>query len=202
MKIGFIILFLFVFNTCQRTRVITYEQGLEQCNRVQEEMQKEFPDKFTYIGPDCIVGAQIPDFEATSMDGKKISRASLKGKLSVINFWFISCPPCVAEIPGLNAITEKYGPDQINFIAIGRDDSPDLQNFLNQNPWKFEQIPNGEQIIRNEFKIRWGFPTTFVLNKNAEIIYACSGGKSDETAVDEIQERLIPVLEEELKRSL
>lgn len=34
-----------------------------------------------------------------------------------VNCWFTNCPPCVSEIPNLNALKEKYG-NQINFLAI------------------------------------------------------------------------------------
>ena len=146
-----------------------------------------------------MIGSQIPDFESVSIQGNKINRDQLKGKLSILNFWFISCPPCVAEIPGFNSIVEKYGEDQINYIAISRDTEGHIQEFLSTNPWKFEQIANGNETIMETFKVRWGFPTTFLLNKNAEIILAFSGGKTDSTAVQEVRNKLIPAIERELK---
>jgi glutathione peroxidase-family protein len=51
----------------------------------------------------------------------------------------------------------------------------------------------------NDFRIRWEFPTTFLLNREGEIVLAFSGGKSDATAVQEIQDKLIPIIEKELK---
>lgn len=199
MKYSIAILFLFVFNSCLKQKIATYEAGLDNCDRIQEEKMKENPNGFFFVGVDCLIGAQIPKFEATSMEGKKINSESLKGKLSIVNFWFTTCPPCVAEIPGFNAIVDKFGADKINYIAIGRDNSQDIKEFLNKNPWKFEQIPNGNEIIQNTFKIRWGFPTTFLLNKNAEIVLAFSGGNTDATAVPEIQNKLIPAIEKELE---
>jgi len=178
---------------------MTYEEGLENCNRIQKEKEKDNPNAFSLGDPDCVVGSQIPEFEASTMEGKKINRELLKGKISIVNFWFTSCPPCVAEIPGLNSIVERYGGTKINYIAIGRDNSQDIKDFLTENPWKFEHIPNGNEIMQNNFKLRWGFPTTFLLNKNAEVILAFSGGKSDSTAVEEIQNKLIPIIEKELK---
>lgn len=199
MKYLTVILVVLMVNSCQELKVLTYEEGLENCNRKQDEKKKENPNILSFVDSDCIIGAQMPEFEATTIEGVKINRDLLKGKLSIVNFWFISCPPCVAEIPGLNAIVEKHGTNKINYIAIGRDSSQDIEDFLKVHPWKFEHIPNGNRIIKNNFKIRWGYPTTFLLNKNAEIILAFSGGKTDSTAVEEIQNKLIPVIEKELK---
>ena len=193
------ILFLLLIIGCQKSKVLTYAEGLENCNRIQKEKQKDNPNAFLLEDADCIVGSKIPEFEATTIEGKKINRELLKGKFSIINFWFTSCPPCVAEIPGLNSIVERYGANKFNYIAIGRDNSQDIKDFLTENPWKFEQVPNGNEIMQNNFNLRWGFPTTFLLNKNAEVILAFSGGKSDSTAVEEIKNKLIPVIETELK---
>jgi thiol-disulfide isomerase/thioredoxin len=186
-------------SSCQTQNIVTYEEGLENCNQMLELEMKDNPNGLFFVGAHCLVGSQIPEFETTSLEGRKINRELLKGKLSILNFWFISCPPCVAEIPGLNSIVEKFGTHQINYIAIGRDSQLDIADFLNQHPWQFEQISDGNQIIQDNFKLRWGFPTTFLLNKNAEIVLAFSGGKTDSTAVEEIQNILIPVIERELK---
>ncbi len=199
MKFIVTILAFLMISSCQETKILTYEEGLENCTRIRKEKQKANPNGIVFSRADCITGAQIPEFEGNTIDGKTINKELLKGKLSIINFWFITCPPCVAEIPGLNLIVEKYGTEKINYIAIGRDNVQDIEEFLKVHPWNFEHIPNGNEIIKNNFKIRWGFPTTFLLNKNAEIILAFSGGKTDESAIEEIQNKLVPIIEKELK---
>lgn len=44
------------------------------------------------------------DINGVKLDTKK----ELAGKILVINFWFIGCPPCRAEIPDLNEIADQY----------------------------------------------------------------------------------------------
>jgi thiol-disulfide isomerase/thioredoxin len=43
------------------------------------------------------------------------------GKVIVLNFWYTTCGPCVAEIPHFNALQEKY-PDDIDVLIIHRVD--------------------------------------------------------------------------------
>lgn len=191
------ILLLLCLIHCKKNKALTYEQGLENCIQVQNG--KAHPSELFLDMPDCLIGAQIPDFEATTLDGTKINRASLLGKVSVLNFWFTSCAPCVAEIPGLNAVVQKFGIGQVNYLAIGRESREDIQAFLLEHPWSFQQIPDGMALDKEVFKLRWGFPTTFVLNKNAEIIQAFSGGATDSSAVADIQHKLIPVIERTLR---
>src|SRR5687768_13166438 len=56
------------------------------------------------IKMDCIIGAQLPEFNGITMDDKKIDMEYFRGKVSVINFWFEGCKPCEAEMPGLNKL--------------------------------------------------------------------------------------------------
>lgn len=179
---------------CQKAKVLTYEQGLANCQQKLEEKMKTAPGGFYVEPPDCIIGAQIPEFEATTIEGAKITRESLKGKPTLINFWFTTCAPCVAEIPGLNTIVNQYGNNKVNFIAIGRENTQDIREFLAETPWKFQQIPDGLDLTRGVFKLRWGFPTTFLLNKEAEIVQAFSGGITEADMLAEIRKQLNAIL--------
>jgi len=153
-----IFLCLFLGN-CRQAPVMTYEEGIKNCKQQQAERQRETPNEYAVDGLECIIGAQIPEFEATTLNGVKITRESLKGKPSINNLWFQTFDPYVAEIPGFNAIAEKFGTDKINCLAIGRDRKEDVQEFLLTRPWRFLQIADGNVLMRETFKLRWGFPT-------------------------------------------
>ncbi|MEM1328882.1 MAG: TlpA disulfide reductase family protein [Bacteroidota bacterium] len=183
--------------SCQSNEIVSYEDALKQCDEIVAEQLESGTDVVGY-NTSCLIGAEIPDFEATTLDDENISKEQLKGKLSIINFWFINCAPCLAEIPGFNAIVEKFGSDQVNYIAIGRDDQADTADFLKKHPWTFQQITDGAQLIDQTFKIRSGYPTTFLLDENAKIILAFRGGKIDTTASQAIQDKLVPRIEDEL----
>lgn len=195
-----ILLIAFTTFSCKQTKVLTYQQGKDKCKRMLAETKIESREDYVaYIN--CIVDAQIPDFLATTINGKHITKTQLIGKITIINFWFIGCAACEAEIPGFNAIVEKYGTDNINYITIGKDNTHDIKEFLQTHPWNFEHIADGGELIDNNFQINFGFPATFVLNKNAKIVAVFSGGKTDETAVEETQRKINPVIEKELKRT-
>lgn len=181
-------------NTIEKTSSITYDAGLKNCLKIKADN----PDDF-FSTKDCLVGVDIPDFTTTSIDGKIIDSESLKGKLTVINFWFTTCAPCVAEIPGFNTIVKKYGKDKINFISIAKNKKPEVEAFLQKHPWDFVHISSEDDLIKNTFKIQFGYPTTYLLNKDAQIIKSFSGGAIGEQAAAAIQDKLIPTIEAELK---
>ena len=183
----------------QSSSGISYQEGLDNCQKIVDENQKLYPDKLIYTGPDCLLGASVPEFSALLMDGKKISIDYFKGKITVLNFWMISCPPCIAEIPGFNNVVNKFGHDKLNYLAIGPDDEKDIISFLKNHPWEFSQLSTGKEIIYDVFKKNWGYPTTYVINEDGVIVAAFSGGKTDERAVKEIEDKLTKIITEELK---
>lgn len=194
-----IISFLCILPSTIWCQGITYEEGMNNCKKILEEKQKLNPDTYIVTGPDCIIGAHIPDFSAFTIDGKEISADYFIGKITVLNFWLISCPPCLAELPGFNKVIEKFGRDKFNYLAISLDDKEDIEHHLVSNPWGFSQIASGAEITLDVFQARWGFPTTFVINEDAIIIAAFSGGKTDEIAPKELEDKLTEIINAALK---
>ncbi len=173
-----------------------YPEGIAHCKAVFDDMLKTKGSARSM--PDCLVGYQLPDFEATTVSGKKVSNESLKGKLTLINFWFTTCKPCIAEIPGFNDIVDKYGSDQLNFISICRDGKEKASKFLDKHPWSFDHISAAESLINNEFMFMWGFPTTFLVNPQGEIIHAINGGSTGPGAAEHIKMRVVPHIDRAL----
>jgi len=196
----FFLLFIPSLVWSQSSKIISYQEGIDHCLELVAQHQIEDPEKFFMAQPNCLVGVQGPEFTATTMEGRKISSAYFKGKITVLNFWTISCPPCIAEIPGFNALVDQYGNGIVQFLAIGNDSDADVKKFLQQNPWKFNQVSNGMLLQMEIFQLRSGYPTTYVINREGIIISAFAGGKADESAVQEIQDELKPVLDKELQK--
>jgi thiol-disulfide isomerase/thioredoxin len=65
----------------------------------------------------------VGDFTVRDLDGRTISSASLRSKVTVVNFWATWCGPCRAEIPDLVALQEKYR-DTLQVIGISQDEAP------------------------------------------------------------------------------
>ncbi|MEO6189277.1 MAG: TlpA disulfide reductase family protein [Saprospiraceae bacterium] len=183
---------------CAKKQDKNYEQAMEDCLKNSRQFKMDIKT-ITKSFESCLIGIKIPTFHAKTMEGRDINLEYFNGKITVINFWFITCEPCVAEIPGLNLIVDKFGKEEINYLAIGRDKELDIKEFLQQHPWKFDQITEGSDIMAKIFKLRMGYPTTYILNKNTEIIYSSYGGQSDSLAVQEIQSKLNPIIQNSLK---
>lgn len=62
------------------------------------------------------VGDVFPDFSLRDMQGKNWTNEQLKGKKTVINFWFTGCGPCRNEMPELGSWVKQF--PEVTVLAI------------------------------------------------------------------------------------
>lgn len=63
-----------------------------------------------------LIGQPFPPFN-TQINGKSFSNPELINKVSLVNFWFAACKPCLLEFKALNELNEKLGGNE-NFQLI------------------------------------------------------------------------------------
>jgi len=112
-------------------------------------------------------------FAATDLNGTSYTLESLKGKIIVMNFWFIECKPCLLEMPDLNALVEKHKKEDIVFLGFALNDSRKLETFLKKTDFAYTVIPNSNPIAR-DYGVS-GYPTHIVIDQNSDIAYSTSG---------------------------
>jgi len=70
------------------------------------------------------VGQQLEklDLEPLVGEGDPATLESLRGKVSLINYWSLSCPPCLLEFPHMAALEKKYRDrDDFRFFSVSCD---------------------------------------------------------------------------------
>ena len=169
-----------------------YMEALKWCNSRQKVQSQE-----------CMIDENIFDFQGETIEGEMIDIGALKGKVLVINFWFISCHPCMAEIKGLNEIVDRYqGRDDVKFISFTLNNQKELdQLFFPKHQFKFEIIADAGTFLLDEIQHGWGYPTTFVVDKAGKIKkIICGGSTGEEEATIKVKEELIPILDSLLEK--
>jgi peroxiredoxin len=120
-----------------------------------------------------------PAFNLTSLDGKIFELASLRGKVVVLNFWFTGCVPCIAEMPKLNELVEKFKDDEVVFIAPTWDSKIVLQSFLKSHTFKYNIVPSAMNLIVKTYSNGTGevaMPTSIIIDKEGNIHTRIAGG--------------------------
>jgi thiol-disulfide isomerase/thioredoxin len=67
----------------------------------------------------------LPEFRATSLDGRTLEPEALRGKVVLFDFWATWCRPCVEELATLRKISRQHG-EEIVLVGISLDDAEDL----------------------------------------------------------------------------
>lgn len=93
-----------------------------------------------------IQGHPFPAFSATTLQGKKVSLATLRGKPFVANFFFAQCAPCIAETPVLSAFHRAH-PD-IAVVAFTFDDESTARAYVNQRGFNWPVIAGEEDLAK------------------------------------------------------
>lgn len=66
------------------------------------------------------------DFYMADEDGQVISLAHFDGEVVFMNIWATWCPPCIAEMPSINKLYQKFGEsDNVKFVLVSMDDEFD-----------------------------------------------------------------------------
>ena len=115
-------------------------------------------------------GTVAPTFDAPDINAKWINTDELKGKVIVLNFWFIGCVGCMDEIPKLSAVADKFKDNtDVVFVAVATNTPQDLRVFLRGNKFNYRQVGQGLSVM-NLYKFS-GYPKNLVIGRDGKIVY-------------------------------
>jgi len=118
-----------------------------------------------------------PDFEVETLDGRTLRLSEFRGKVVVLNFWFIGCGPCRVEIPSLNKLVAEFGDRGAVFVAFALDPADRLPSFLKDIPFRYQIVPDASALVKS-FGVEL-FPTHVLIDKEGRIEYFLTGGSAD-----------------------
>jgi len=107
----------------------------------------------------------------TDGKGNTVDLGDLKGKVVFLNFWATWCPPCIAEMPAINKLHEKFKNDgSVVFILVDADgDLKKSQVFMDRKKFGLPVYAVASEIPEQLFK--GSLPTTVVFDKSGRVAY-------------------------------
>lgn len=111
-----------------------------------------------------------PEVKLEYLKGGKGSLRDFKGRVVLVNFWATWCPPCLAEMPSLQALQDSLGSE--NFVVVGiatQDERKDVEDFLKNSDIRFPIMLDYYGELSRKLGVT-GYPETFLLDRDGKFL--------------------------------
>ena len=111
-------------------------------------------------------GEEVSDFEVTLSDGSTFRLSDQRGKAVLVNLWATWCPPCVAEMPDLQKLSEDYA-DSLVVLGVNISDSAeDAAAFMEENGYTYPLYVDADYRLSTFILPTQAIPLTVVIDPN------------------------------------
>ena len=147
-----------------------------------------------------IIGKPITSFSIKDKNAAIVTNDMIRSKITFINFWFETCAPCVAEFQALEKFyTNNKSNENFQFISITFEHDSVIERVKKKNNLTYPIYHMSSEACRKVIG-RLGYPATFIINRNLDIVYALTGGSTDPKIADKFLNYFIQSeLEKQLK---
>jgi cytochrome c biogenesis protein CcmG/thiol:disulfide interchange protein DsbE len=112
-----------------------------------------------------------PHFDLSRLDrAGRLSLASLRGKVVVLNFWASWCDPCKSEAPRLEAAWRNFRRDGVVVVGVDAQDfSGDARNFIRRFELTYPNVHDGPGDVLPKYGVT-GFPETYFVARDGRLV--------------------------------
>jgi thiol-disulfide isomerase/thioredoxin len=102
-------------------------------------------------------------------DGARYTLSGLQGKWVLVNFWAPWCPPCLQEMPGLDALQQQHKDLQVIGVAVMYGSRKEVTDVLGKLPVSYP-IVFGNEDTAGDFGGLDGMPTSFLYSPAGKLV--------------------------------
>jgi peroxiredoxin len=118
------------------------------------------------------VGRPAPDFQALTLDGRRVGLEDFTGEVVVLNFWATWCGPCKVELPLLDDAYRRLGRAGLRVLAVTTEDSLPLSQL---RPLAKALAVPMVRAFQGPYAPLGAVPTNFVIDRQGVLRYGRAG---------------------------
>lgn len=187
----------------------TLNKDIEQIRDIEEEiakLEKEISasDKSASDKSDSS-SSVFSGFAGKDLDGNDVDESLFsKNAVTVVNFWFSGCKPCVAELPELNKLNEKLKEMGGEVVGINTETLDDNQDGIKEAKKILEKQGASYRNLTFDSNSELGkyagnivaFPTTILVDRNGNIVgEPLLGGIDEQKNYDSLMNQIQSVID-------
>ena len=132
-------------------------------------------------------GGLAPDFKLNDLTGKPFKSSQLQGSVVLLDLWATWCEPCIADIPMLNRLHEKFGSRGLKVVGIAVESgwAKDIKPHVAKLGIKYPVLVGTEKIVEQYEMI--GFPTTYLMGRDGKLVKKYLGTLPDQEKAKETE---------------
>ena len=132
------------------------------------------------------IGKPASDFHVTDLNGEALSLEQYRGQVVLLDFWATWCPPCIAEMPNVKKVYEKYKDQKFQIVGISLDRSKEpLTAYIEKEGLTWLHYWDNIGKVSNLYKVQ-AIPSTFLIDGEGVIRKTNLRGHALEHAVAEL----------------
>lgn len=115
------------------------------------------------------LGTPIPDMVFVTLEGDTLSTSQFRETITVLNWWATTCVPCIAEMPDLNELVDRYGASgKVRFVAVALDNAEKVDRLLQRHAFRYQQT-----LGTKEHAVLFGesFPRHVVIGQDGVVAF-------------------------------
>lgn len=127
------------------------------------------------LAPVPAEAAAPPPLELNDLDGRAHTLAAYRGRVVIVNFWATWCAPCVAEMPSLQLLRERLGPDAVVVLGVNYGEAPQrVRDFGERMDLDYPLLLDAFHFARRDWRVT-ALPVTWVIDRAGRRRYHALG---------------------------
>lgn len=115
-------------------------------------------------------GTVTPPFNGSTLDGRQVSLADLRGKVVVVNFWASWCAECRPEMPVLEKLHRELGKQGLSVVGVNfQEDKETVGRYAHDLGLSFPLVVDPKGAIGAEYGV-FGLPATFLVARDGRAV--------------------------------
>jgi len=159
-----------------------------------ERCAKEFAaDPAAYVPP--VFPREAPAFSLVDLEGRAITNESLRGQVTLLDFWATWCAPCRKSMPELQALHEKYAARGMSVVGISIDEGgvAKVRKYVESKKFTYPiAVDSNKSPAWDAFRVK-AVPAAFLLDRDGKVVAQWTGAPANAGELERALEELLRI---------